>query len=186
MPTTSKRCPPPVGFVLSRDALVTIRYARLHSFDQVAEKLRREGKGTSSAETFTRLVEAMIDFGADMLERFGADLHRISRSVFRRGLRRKRVLSKNLRLRNTLIDVGESGERLSQIRDTLQGLQRIVLFACDRADWIPPDLHSRLKTARDDLISLANYETHFTKRASFSSTPCSASSAPSRTTSSGC
>jgi magnesium transporter len=159
--------PSPVGFILSRDTLVTIRYARLHSFDNVVDRIRRDNAHLSSAEIFTCLVEAMIDFGADMLEEFGADLHRISRAVFRRGQRRKRVLRMTLRLRNTLIEVGETGERLSQIRDTLQGVQRIVLFTCERADWLPPDLHSRLKTGRDDLISLANYETQLYEKGQF-------------------
>jgi magnesium transporter len=159
--------PSPVGFILSPVALVTIRYARLHSFDQVAAKLRQDGKGATSAEIFTRLAEAMIDFGADMLERFGSDLHRISRSVFLRAQRRKRNLRDGLRLRSTLVDVGETGERLSELRDTLQGLERIVLFACDRAEWMPPALHDRLKTGRDDLISLGNYETQLYEKGQF-------------------
>jgi magnesium transporter len=163
----AEQMPSPVGFILSPVALVTIRYARLHSFDQVTAKLRQDGKGVTSAEIFTRLAEAMIDFGADMLERFGSDLHRISRSVFLRAQRRKHHLRDGLRLRNTLVDVGETGERLSELRDTLQGLERIVLFACDRAEWMPPDLHDRLKTGRDDLISLGNYETQLYEKGQF-------------------
>jgi magnesium transporter len=163
----AEEMPAPVGFILSPVALVTIRYARLHSFNQVAAKLRHDGKCATSAEIFTRLAEAMIDFGADMLERFGSDLHRISRSVFLRTQRRKRHLHDGLRLRNTLVDVGETGERLSELRDTLQGLERIVLFACDRAEWMPPELHDRLKTGRDDLISLGNYETQLYEKGQF-------------------
>jgi magnesium transporter len=163
----AEEMPSPVGFILSPAALVTIRYARLHSFDQVTAKLRQDGKGVTSAEIFTRLVEAMIDFGADMLERFGSDLHRISRSVFPRAQRRKRHLRDDLRLRNMLADVGKTGERLSELRDTLQGLERIVLFAYDRAEWMPPDLHDRLKTGRDDLISLGNYETQLYEKGQF-------------------
>jgi magnesium transporter len=163
----AEEMPSPVGFILSPVALVTIRYARLHSFDQVTAKLRQDGKGATSAEIFTRLAEAMIDFGADMLERFGSDLRRISRSVFLKAQRRKRHLRDGLRLRNTLVDVGETGERLSELRDTLQGLERIVLFACDRAEWMPPDLHDRLKTGRDDLISLGNYETQLYEKGQF-------------------
>src|SRR4029079_2450925 len=59
----AEEMPSPVGFILSPDALVTIRYARLHSFDQVTAKLRQDGNGViTSAEIFTQLVEAMIDF----------------------------------------------------------------------------------------------------------------------------
>jgi len=159
--------PSPVGFILSSEVLVTIRYARLHSFDQVTEKLRQNAKDTTSAEIFTRLVEAMVDFSADMLEHLGAELGRISRLVFRRGRRRLRALTNNLRLRNTLVNIGETGERLSEISDTLQGMQRIVLFGCERAEWIPPDLHNRLKTARDDLISLSHYETQLYEKGQF-------------------
>jgi magnesium transporter len=158
----------PLGFILSPDALVTIRYARLQSFDQVAERLRKEGDAPNSIEVFTRLVEAMIDFGADLLEQLGSELDHISRSIFRKGRRRRRVRPTNLRLRNTLVDVGDKGERLSQIRDTLHGLQRIVLFTSERAaDWTQPDLRGRLKTARDDLASLADYEMHLYGKVQF-------------------
>lgn len=167
-PKDSEQIPTPVGFILSPDTLVTIRYAPLHSFDVIAERLAKESDAASSAEVFTRLIEEMVDFGADLLEQYGADLDRISHTVFRRGQRRRRVLRTNLRLRNTLIDVGETGERLSQIRDTVHGLHRVVLFACERAPaGTPADINSRLKTARDDLTSLADYEMHLYGKVQF-------------------
>ncbi len=157
--------PSPVGFVLSRDALVTIRYVDLRSFERVAAKLRQDGERVASIEIFARLIEEMVNSSADLLEEFGCDLGRISRLVFQK--RRTRALRNTLLLRNTLVEIGEIGEKLSEDRDTLQGLQRITLFSYERADWIPPDLHSRLATAHDDLISLANYQNQLYEKVQF-------------------
>jgi magnesium transporter len=121
--------PSPVGFVLSKDLLVTIRYTQLRSFDAVAAKFSKsDGPGTS-VETFAALVDEMVDLSADLLEKIGAELDAVSRAVFPK-LRKKRhhVSRSNDALRDVLIDVGSAGERLSRIRDILLGLQRIVPF----------------------------------------------------------
>ncbi len=166
--TDNDQMPSPLGLILSPDVLVTIRYAHLHSIEHMSEKLHRKKEQVSSVELFMRLVEAVVDYGADLLEGLAAQLDRISRSVFRRGRRRQRVQRTSARLRNTLIDVGETGERLSQIRDTLLGLQRIVLFVCDRGlDWFPQEIHGRVLTARNDLASLADYEMHLYGKVQF-------------------
>jgi magnesium transporter len=160
--------PTPLGFVLSAQTLVTIRYTHLHPFDTVANNLRKEGTCNRSTEVFTRVIEAMVDAAADILEHLAADLGGISKSVFRRVPGRGRSLRSNLRLRNTLANVGEAGEKLSQIRETLLGLQRIVIFTSERAtEWTPPDIQRRVKTARNDLTSLSDYEIQLFEKAQF-------------------
>jgi magnesium transporter len=149
--------------------LVTIRYTQLRSFDTVAAKFSKNDAPESSVETFAALVDEMVDLNADMLEGIAAELDAVSRSVFLKARSRRRHITRsNDALHDTLMDVGNAGERLSRIRSTLLGLQRIVPFACEPArDWIPDAMRSRLKSAQGDLVSLTDYETHLSGKVQF-------------------
>jgi magnesium transporter len=62
----------PTGFILAENALITVRFAALSTFDAVAEKVRQDKALQSATAIFTALLEAMVDRGADVLERLGA------------------------------------------------------------------------------------------------------------------
>ncbi len=161
--------PSPLGFVLSRNLLVTLRYTQLRSFDTVAAKLSADERPSTSVETFVALIEAMVDLSADLLEEIGATLDAISRAAFPRVRedRRHRMRS-NEALRDVLIDVGSVGARASRIRDVVLGLQLIVPFVSGlERDWISREIQDRLRTAQADLLSLADYETHLSDRVQF-------------------
>src|SRR5499433_3077987 len=161
--------PSPIGFVLSKNVLVTIRYTQLRSFDAAAAKLSKNDTRASSVDAFATLVEEMVDRSADVLEGIAAELDAVSRSVFLKTRTRRRHLTRsNDALHRTLIEVGNAGERLSQIRGSLLGLQRIVPFVSEpERDWIPHTMRSRLKTAQTDLLSLTDYETHLSNKVQF-------------------
>ena len=74
----------------------------------------------------------------------------------------------NRLLREMLTVVGDAGEHLSQIRESLMGLQRIIGFVAETgAPWLEQDIQSRLKTARQDLVSLVDFEAHLSGKAQF-------------------
>jgi magnesium transporter len=78
------------------------------------------------------------------------------------------VTRSNDALREILIDVGNAGERLSRIRESLLGLQRIVPFVSGiERDWIPQKIQGRLKNAQIDLLSLTDYENHLSGKVQF-------------------
>jgi len=163
------QAPSPLGFVLSKDVLVTIRYTPLRSFDAVVAKLSKNGSPRSGLVVFATIIDEMVDLMADLLEAIGAELDEISRNIFpRRGKGRRKLNQSNEALRGILTDVGNVGERASRIRDILLGLQRIVPFveAPARA-WIPPEVQQRLKTAQTDIVSLTDYETHLSNKVQF-------------------
>jgi magnesium transporter len=161
--------PSPIGFVLSKNVLVTIRYTQLRSFDAAAAKFSKSDTRASSVDAFATLVEEMVDRSADLLEDIAAELDAVSRSVFLKTRTRRRHLTRsNDALHRTLIEVGNAGERLSQIRGSLLGLQRIVPFVSEpERDWIPNNVRSRLRTAQADLLSLTDYETHLSDKVQF-------------------
>jgi magnesium transporter len=114
-------------------------------------------------------MEEIVDSTADRLEAVAAELDGMSRSVFRKaGTRQRHEVRSNEALRNHLIEVGNAGERLSQMRGRLVGLQRIVPFACEPARaWIPDDVRSRLHVAQGDLVSLTDYQVHLSDKVQF-------------------
>jgi magnesium transporter len=159
----------PIGSVLSNNVLVTIRYTQLRSFDTVAARFSKNDARPSSVEVFAALVEEMVDFNADWLEDIAAELDAVSRSVFVKSRKRRRHLTRsNDALHRTLIEVGNAGERLSRLRDSLLGLQRILPFvAKPEREWIPNKTRTRLKSAQADLMSLTDYETHLSDKVQF-------------------
>jgi magnesium transporter len=161
--------PTPVGFVVSPELLVTVRYTELQSFTNVRDSIANNSRCFSSSSTFATLLEEMIDFGADLLEKIASDLGAISRRVFRRrDSRARRGLRLNQLLRETLTVVGDAGEHLSQIRESLMGLQRIIGFVAETGgQWLEQDIQARLKTARQDLSSLTDFEGHLTGKVQF-------------------
>jgi len=158
----------PLGFVLSKQLLVTIRYAHLQAFETVAEGRSKDGGHSSSIDTFAALVDGMLELSADLIEQISAELDSVSRTIFSKLGKQKHVTQSNDALRRVLIGVGIAGERLSRIRDSVLGLQRIVPFVAGaEQDWIPANIRARLKTTQNDLSSLAEYETHLSNKVQF-------------------
>ena len=167
----------PLGFVLSPRHLLTVRFVALPVFDVFAQRFARDAEGApdggapGSGAAFVGLLEAIVDRLADVLERVGSDLDELSRRVFRpdrgedggRGAARE-----NAELRATLRRVGRAGDLLSNIRDSLLGVSRIVLYAPEAAEaWLPRELRPRFKTLRQDIVSLADYDAQLTNKVQF-------------------
>ena len=117
---------------------------------------------------FAALVDGMVELSADVIEQIAAELDTISRSVFAELGKRNHVTHSNDELRRVLIGVGNAGERLSRIRDSVLGLQRIVPFVAGaEQNWIPANIRVHLKTTQSDLSSLTEYETHLSNKVQF-------------------
>src|SRR6185437_622632 len=137
MPVVAHRgeeMPTPLGFVLTKDLVLTVRYTPLHGFARAIEHFNKDGAKTST-EAFATLIEGIIDYAADALEQIGLELNGVSRRVFRNyGTKHPRNIARSNRaLRETLVAVGECGEKLSQIRESLLGLQRMVPYAMENS-----------------------------------------------------
>jgi len=174
MPIASKSklgdpMPSSIGFVLTPNLLVTIRYAELHAIPSTLESIERQA-APGSVEIFATLIEAMVDYSADVLEEIGAKLNAVSQRVFNRNRRLGQRSSKwsNRELKETLVEVGEAGDHLSHIRDSILGLQRIAPYALDKGQkWIGESVQARLRTVSQDLLSLADFEVHLTDKVQF-------------------
>ncbi len=154
----------PVGLVLTPGLLVTVRFSELSVFDKEAARVTPD---LTAVEVFTRLFEAIVDRDADLLELAGAELDRIAGRIFTTTKRKSGGKDDNT-LRRILADVGGSAGRLSMIRDSLLGAGRVLPLVCERAaDWLSPDIATRLTVVRQDIVSLDDYETHLANKTQF-------------------
>ncbi len=160
----------PLGFVLSRERLVTVRFATLPSFEALAASYRAEdARPASSMEVFLALVEGLVDALADVLEREGDTLDRASRRIFHPASgTARRPARVDRALRGMLREVGAAGDLTSKVRDTLLGVGRVAQYVMGSvADWIVPAQRLRFETLRADITSLTDYQTHLSDKVQF-------------------
>jgi magnesium transporter len=157
------------GFILTKSVLITVRFVPLPTFDVVAEQVRQDKTLRSAAAIFTALLEATVDRGADVLERLGEELGKVSKSVFRGDPSRpKHAVRSNNSLRRALTAVGTTGDRLALARDALLGVGRIAPFVLSLPKgWLLPELEARLEAVNKDILSLNDYEAHLSGKVQF-------------------
>jgi magnesium transporter len=161
----------PLGFVVARDRLLTVRFGPSQVFDHFAEQWRVGDAAlpVSGMQPFLGLMEAIVDRLADHLEQMGAELDGLSAEVFRRGAEgggpaRKR----DDFLQTTLAEIGRKGGRVSQVRDALLGVGRIARFVAETASaWLHEDEAHRLATLDRDIVSLTDYDAQLTGKVHF-------------------
>jgi magnesium transporter len=160
--------PVPLGFILSPQLLVTIRYSEVHAFTQV-EATAGTAPNTGSAGVFCALIDGMVDYGADRLEMLSSDLATVSARAFGPQVRSKpRDRRMSGALREYLKALGTAGDHLSRCRESMLGLQRITGFVLNMSgDWLLAEEKVRLTTAQQDLTSLVDFELHLSGKVQF-------------------
>ncbi|SFV10778.1 magnesium transporter [Methylobacterium sp. 174MFSha1.1] len=166
----------PLGFVLTPERLLTVRFQPLAAFDTVkARQAERDGPA-SSVETFLALHEELIDRLADTLETMSDELDSLSTRIFtfdtsangngrRDGAAPKR---RDLALRRLLRAIGRRGKALAKLRASLLGLGRILPYVAGEAEgWLKPEEKARFESLRLDVASLDEFETRLSETVQF-------------------
>ncbi len=164
------RVTPPLGFVLSADRLVTVRFMPLQTFDTVARKIAEDHSAARSGiEVFIMLCEEIVDRVADALEHLAAELNGLSTETFHADDTRGRHANRaNRILRIQLRQVGRLGDRFAEMRDGLQGLARVIAYADeDVCNWSDGALTQRIARLRQDIHSLSDYEEQLANKVQF-------------------
>jgi magnesium transporter len=157
----------PVGFVLAENRLITVRFDHFGSFETAAENAEAD-QDITPLGVFTCLFESIVDRVADSLEAAATELDRVSQSIFHQKLRHRGAPKTELFQRTVLGKVGRLGEGLSQVRDMLLGVGRIVPFVLEvRKGSTPEPIAARLQAVRHDIISLNDYEGHLANKVQF-------------------
>ena len=158
-----------VGLVLTPKLLISVRREPLRVFQAVAKTVSEAGEAATSVEVFVSLMEAYAGRQADLLESARGRLDQISHRAFRPApTDRRRIKRSNVLMRERLQLLGRIAERTSIIREGLLGVDRAILFTLETAKaWFSPELTSRLKTVRDDIASLSQFEEHLLAKVQF-------------------
>lgn len=157
----------PIGFVLSPDHLVTVRFAALPSMETFASRFKTHATvDTTSSDVFTGLMEAIVDRLADVLEQIEAHLDEISGAIFHYEERQPGRTDRALR--ETLRHIGQTGDHISKLRDSLLALDRIVPFVADNGQaWISRRLTPRFRMLHGDIGSLKEFDEHLSNKVQF-------------------
>jgi magnesium transporter len=156
-----------VGFVLSPERLITVRFEHTRLFERFLEQPHTGMH--SSTHIMVGLLEAVVDRQADALEQVKAELETISHRIFCEDMvaasGRKR---EDTMLRATLVTLGRIGDLVSHIRESQVSAGRIVPYIeAVAADWLPNELRPRFRTLRRDIDSLNDFDTHLNDKLQF-------------------
>jgi magnesium transporter len=158
------------GFVLSPERLITVRFAPSLVFDDYESRLpSTDEPRDTGAHVLIGLLGAVVDRQADNMERIHGELDTISHRVFSlAGEGRAGRKVEDRLLRDTLAELGRTGDLISHIRESLLGVMRLLPFIEAHTEaWLPAELRPRLTTLREDTASISDFDSHLTDKLQF-------------------
>jgi magnesium transporter len=156
----------PTGFILNGDWLVTVRYSRLGAFDAVHGRV--VGTDCTAPQILILILEEIVDRAADYLERAAEALNEASAMIFVEEGPKEKLGVATRRLRQTMLRIGRTTERMTRVRHSFVTLGRIASFVADRCvPRLEASLRERLQAVRDDINSLDEFETSLANRVQF-------------------
>jgi magnesium transporter len=157
-----------ITFILTGRALITLRYVEPRPVATYAQKLLRGQEGcTCGEEALVGLLESFIDRIADILQKVGQDLDQVSQTIFAEGPATLGPHRARRDLQAVIRSLGRNDDLVSTIRESLLSLTRVISFLTATlsatGDKTLKDVRTRLKSARNDIVSLnehAAFESH--------------------------
>lgn len=153
-------------FILTEQVLITNRYTDPLPFRRFITYAETHPAAVTSASlVLAGLLESIVNRIADVIERVAADLDRISTEVFAYGRRRPRVSQD---FRQVLGRVGQCGELVSKVRESLVSLARLLAFAQQAGNThLTPDARVRFRTLTRDIAALSDHATFLGDKVQF-------------------
>ncbi len=166
----------PVTFIIKDNHLITIRYHHPQAFPvYVKQAMKPQASVMTGWSVLISLIEAVVDRGADHLERVGAIVDETSKQVFDTSFLRpdkspRRKKPKNLEM--LLGRVGEEGDFTSKMRESLLSIGRMAAFMQAVIDQkkLTKEVRenkARLKVIQRDVISLSDHAGFLNGKISF-------------------
>jgi len=154
----------PVTFILSGHRLITVRYDDPRPFMIVGNKLSRACPAGATGETVLMdLLDAVIDRAADILERIGSEVDRVSHDIFEPDADQKASHQDILKI------IGRKGDLTSKVRESLVSIGRMLLYLANEADsmkWAK-ETRSQLRGMQRDVQSLLDHATYLSNKITF-------------------
>ena len=156
-----------VTFILAGHRLVTVRYDAPKPFALVENKLARAcAPGITGEMVLVELLDAVIDRCADILERAGADVDKVSHDIFEPESERHGHAKQYSQI---LTQIGRKGDLTSKVRESLVSIGRVVTFmsaVMEGVKW-SKDMREQLKTMQRDVASLTDHASYLSNKITF-------------------
>jgi magnesium transporter len=113
-----------VTFILTKEALVTVRYDEAHAFANFEQRISRpQACATTPAGVLAGLIDTIGDRAAEVLQKIGDHVDQLSHRIFDDAAGNKAA-----RHQATLKALGKAGDVVSHIRESLVSIERMLLF----------------------------------------------------------
>jgi len=156
-----------VTFILSGHRLVTVRYDDPRPFMIVGNKLARNCPANVTGETvLIDLLDAVIDRAADILERIGLEVDRVSHDIFEPD---NAASGQALSYKDILKAIGSKGDLTSKVRESLVSIGRLLLFLANEAEGMRwhKDVRLQLQAMQRDVLQLSDHSTYLNSKIQF-------------------
>ena len=159
----------PIGFVLSDNRLITIRYANPKPVRAFIDHVRREPELARDAATvLVRMLDAIIDRLADELETLSEEMERISSHIFHREMDERRIPA--VRLTALLTRIGRAQTLLTKIRYSAVTTIRMLSFLSGSSrvnQSSQMELRHHIASLRTDVTSLSEHASFLSDNLTF-------------------
>lgn len=157
----------PVTFILAGQRLITVRYDEPRPFAIIRHKLGKScPQHITGHVVLMDLLDAVIDRAADILERVGTEVDRISFDIFNRKLS---ASERSRRYPVILQTIGRKGDLSSKVRESLVSIMRLILFLANEEEGVrwSKEMRAQLKSMQRDVQSLSDHTTFLTNNITF-------------------
>ncbi len=167
----------PVTFIIKDNTLITVRYHHPQAFPAYVKRaMKPQSTPMNGWGILISLLEAVVDRAADHLERAGQIVDDTSKKTFGA----KRTLSgvhkqnprKGVNLQELIENIGEEGDFVSKMRESLVSIGRAVAFMQAIVDQMRENKQmkenrARIKILQRDIVSLTDHATFLSGKISF-------------------
>lgn len=167
----------PVTFIVKDNTLITIRYHHPQAFPAYVKRaMKPQATAMTGWGILISLLEAVVDRAADHLERAGQIVDDTSKKTF--GAKRalsgshKMAPRKAVNLQELIENIGEEGDFVSKMRESLVSIGRVVAFMQAVMDQMRQtkqmkENRGRMKILQRDIVSLTDHATFLSGKISF-------------------
>jgi len=158
-----------VTFIVTKDHFLSIRHSDHHAFRVFTDGRKRKHSRhfRDSGDVYAELMDAITGHIAYTLRLVEQDLNSLSVEIFAEQ-KAQAAKGKNVGLKRVVKRLGKRNSLVSNLRESSVSLSTTTpFFVANAADWIGPDISSRLTTLQRDIKSLGAYNVQLAAEIAF-------------------
>ncbi len=159
-----------MNFTLTPKVLITMRFLDPKPIGMFVDKfLQRPDYYSAPSRVLIGIIDIFVDRSADVLERIGDQMDKLSRSIFSNRTKPEDIRMENSSaIRQVLQNVGRAGDLLGIFRSAMTGFERVTSFLINNAEDVIGEKGSRkLKSLAADMHSLEFHADSLQQRIEF-------------------